>query len=696
MIRKKILAPFLASLFLATAHAKADDLQDAKSHVSYLLHSPEVSLGHQQIVAEFVRAEWLAGQIGPNSVSLVVNDPGSKISEEYARYVRELVKGLAEKGVQIVYDGDSKLSSVIADAAGEFGMGIVGNPKNMTLYTGPYKGLLFKNELLRMLALSNASAVIADPYSLAGMGLYADKRVDFVLDPENKFNNDYKKWMESAKPDLGLSYLNEAKVVKKWEGLATLPELVDQKIKVRQTIHVKVTPFFTAIPKFDSQRQSEWIAQADVYALSRVAESAHILSDGLHQLSKAPNGAVVFGSAKNEKQFTNLVYQSGKVLGERGVTIKTGGAEGFMEVANAGAFDAGAASIGIPIGAGDQILEKEKFFPTERHTATLITNGYQTRIPLLLWKTNLVQFVPGGNGTITELAATLVKMNAGDIEVPRLVFSSRQYYGGLHTWLMELPLPRGTHHAFRLIDSAKELVSISKEIESALGVNQGKYRSLETVTPRNDNNEYKSLEKKDKNKNKGKEKKQEKKPEAKPEKPSVNKVFEKLKEKVVKMIAQERMVRTVFDGNLGQRLMVSASSTLDPTYRAWLDSIRKRLEKEEDTSKHYDMVWKSLMYSFSADTFWNRIRDKKRYERYLSLLGADSVRIGDYINAGFIPQKYLYVLVHDTYSNLGMTPPDIMHHLDGIENFQDTMHKINEADLHFLRRATEVRMRVFK
>mgnify|MGYP002139689315 CR=1 FL=1 len=74
----------------------------------------------------------------------------------------------------------------------------------------------------------------------------------------------------------------------------------------------------------------------------------------------------------------------------------------------------------------------------------------------MLLKKALVIFAPGGTGTMTELATTLVKM-ASDTELVPVVFLDVNYYGGLANWFKSLNLPNQFANSIKFIESAEKM-----------------------------------------------------------------------------------------------------------------------------------------------------------------------------------------------------------------------------------------------
>lgn len=160
-------------------------------------------------------------------------------------------------------------------------------------------------------------------------------------------------------------------------------------------------------------------------------------------------GAVLFGSGRGGSYFEPLVKNSVKIVASSGLSVTTGGEAGFMEIANRAAKEIGIYSVGITLG-------KTTYFRHDYHSETIMADGYDQRIPFLLYKKALVIFAPGGTGTMTELATTLVKMASDNKFVP-VAFLDVNYYGGLAAWFKSLNLPKEFANSIKFIESAEKM-----------------------------------------------------------------------------------------------------------------------------------------------------------------------------------------------------------------------------------------------
>jgi uncharacterized protein (TIGR00725 family) len=181
-------------------------------------------------------------------------------------------------------------------------------------------------------------------------------------------------------------------------------------------------------------------------------------------MNQNTGGSVIFGSSREDKHSANLIYQSAYKLGRLGIAVATGGAGGAMEIANSGAYNAGGVSVGIPIG-GKHMLENEQTISSSKHTKTIATAGYEERIPVLLDSRKMIIFVPGGNGTIKELAVTLVKAAGKFDSFEKIVFLDSDYYKPLVEWFKASSLPQALKDKIVLLDKATDVETLGLSLQ---------------------------------------------------------------------------------------------------------------------------------------------------------------------------------------------------------------------------------------
>lgn len=192
------------------------------------------------------------------------------------------------------------------------------------------------------------------------------------------------------------------------------PELLLQKHGVEHTIVV-----------FGSARIGEPAA-----AQRRVAGLRSRLTEGPdrpeveRRLAIAQRLQAKSGYYEVAREFGRLVGEAGGGPGDSRVVLVTGGGPGIMEAANRGAFDVGAASVGLNI-----TLPHEQY-PNPYLTPDLSFRFHYfalRKLHFLLRARALVAF-PGGYGTFDELFETLTLIQTRTIHPVPVVLVGRSYW----------------------------------------------------------------------------------------------------------------------------------------------------------------------------------------------------------------------------------------------------------------------------
>jgi uncharacterized protein (TIGR00730 family) len=123
----------------------------------------------------------------------------------------------------------------------------------------------------------------------------------------------------------------------------------------------------------------------------------------------------IFGTAKttsNEPVYT-LAYETGKLLAQTGFTIVTGGYGGTMLAAAKGASEAGGEIIGVTCSAFKGSTANEYI------TREIVTNSLDERLDTLIKLGRAYVVLPGGTGTLLELAKVWELKNKGFIKADK-------------------------------------------------------------------------------------------------------------------------------------------------------------------------------------------------------------------------------------------------------------------------------------
>lgn len=201
----------------------------------------------------------------------------------------------------------------------------------------------------------------------------------------------------------------------------------------------------------------------DCYRVIRIAIE---FIKGFRAFRKAGPCITVFGSARIPEG--HLYYEQaravGRIIGEAGFTVMTGGGPGIMEAANRGGRDVGAHSIGCTIDLPheqtpnpylDQIVNFSYFFVRK---IMLVKYSYAFMI------------LPGGFGTFDEMTEALTLVQTEKIKGFPIVLVGKKYWQGFYDFIENTMIPQGTVSPetlkqLRLTDDLDEVRRIINELK---------------------------------------------------------------------------------------------------------------------------------------------------------------------------------------------------------------------------------------
>jgi uncharacterized protein (TIGR00730 family) len=166
----------------------------------------------------------------------------------------------------------------------------------------------------------------------------------------------------------------------------------------------------------------------DTMRLDRIHEE---LAMGFSALAHVGKAVSIFGSARTLEDDPEYAHarDAGRVLGDHGFAIITGGGPGIMEAANRGASEAGVPSIGLDIE-----------LPHEQAHSHWVDLGltfhyfFARKVMFVRYASAFVVF-PGGFGTLDELFEAATLRQTGKIRDFPIVLVGMAYWQGLVDWL---------------------------------------------------------------------------------------------------------------------------------------------------------------------------------------------------------------------------------------------------------------------
>ncbi|MFA6603442.1 MAG: TIGR00730 family Rossman fold protein [Patescibacteria group bacterium] len=186
--------------------------------------------------------------------------------------------------------------------------------------------------------------------------------------------------------------------------------------------------------------------------------------EGFEFLADLKNEVTFFGSARTRPD--HPCYQEarklGKLLGEAGYTIITGGGPGIMEAGNRGATEAGAQSVGLNI----ELPKEQRINPFVKRFKGFYY--FFTRKVMLSASAQAYVFFPGGFGTLDEMFELIMLIQTKKMMRLPIVLVGKEFWSGLFGWVQKELLKSGyidedDLRIMTVVDSAEEAFAIVKE-----------------------------------------------------------------------------------------------------------------------------------------------------------------------------------------------------------------------------------------
>lgn len=177
---------------------------------------------------------------------------------------------------------------------------------------------------------------------------------------------------------------------------------------------------------------------------------------GFDSLAEVGPATTIFGSARigQDDPVYRQAQRLGRLLGEAGVSVITGGGPGVMEAANRGAAEVEGESVGVGIE-----LPFESGLNPYVNVRLEFRYFFVRKVMFVKYATGFV-FFPGGFGTLDELFEVITLIQTGRLEHVPVVLYGSEYWSGLTAWLDDFPLQKGY-----FAESDRRIYTISDDIE---------------------------------------------------------------------------------------------------------------------------------------------------------------------------------------------------------------------------------------
>ncbi|KMY66460.1 decarboxylase [Desulfocarbo indianensis] len=161
--------------------------------------------------------------------------------------------------------------------------------------------------------------------------------------------------------------------------------------------------------------------------------------DSIDAMGNVPKGVSIFGSARVQPG-TAEYHQAellGRLLVEAGFSVITGGGGGVMEAGNKGASEAGGHSVGLNI----ELPYEQR--PNPYANVRLNFHYFFVRKVIFVKYSVAYVVMPGGFGTLDELAEALTLIQTHRIRPFPVILVGSDYWSGLLQWIKDVQLQHG-------------------------------------------------------------------------------------------------------------------------------------------------------------------------------------------------------------------------------------------------------------
>jgi hypothetical protein len=168
------------------------------------------------------------------------------------------------------------------------------------------------------------------------------------------------------------------------------------------------------------------------------------------------NVVTLFGTSKAKEgdSVFELAQETGKLLAQAGFTIVNGGYGGTMLAAAKGASQAGGEVVGVTCSA----FKKSK--PNHYITREVVTHSLDERLDTLIELGQAYIVLPGGTGTLLELAKVWELQNKGFIEKKKQIIIMGKFWNPLIE-LLAIDDPKCFSYV-TIVDEPKQAIELLK------------------------------------------------------------------------------------------------------------------------------------------------------------------------------------------------------------------------------------------
>ncbi|HEB58238.1 MAG TPA: TIGR00730 family Rossman fold protein [Gammaproteobacteria bacterium] len=181
--------------------------------------------------------------------------------------------------------------------------------------------------------------------------------------------------------------------------------------------------------------------------------------EGFERLARIKPSVSIFGSARTapDHPWYQLTVDIARALSDAGFSVVSGGGPGIMEAANRGAHEGKSPSIGLNI----QLPHEQSSNPYQ--DISLNFRHFFSRKVMFVKYAAAYVVMPGGFGTLDELAEILTLVQTGKTRRIPIILVHAPFWEGLVDWLRDTLVTEGTIDAddldlFRILDTPDAII----------------------------------------------------------------------------------------------------------------------------------------------------------------------------------------------------------------------------------------------
>jgi len=181
--------------------------------------------------------------------------------------------------------------------------------------------------------------------------------------------------------------------------------------------------------------------------------------EGFERLAQIKPSVSIFGSARTrpDHPYYKLAEDIAHALSDAGFSVVSGGGPGIMEAANKGAHAGPSPSIGLNI-----MLPHEQAGNPYQDIALNFRHFFSRKVMFVKYASAYV-VLPGGFGTLDELAEILTLVQTGKTRRIPIILVHRPFWEGLIDWFQQTLVDEGTIDAedmdlFKVLDNPRDVV----------------------------------------------------------------------------------------------------------------------------------------------------------------------------------------------------------------------------------------------